>query len=205
MDDSIWDSIKSTVAGAAPLLGSMLGGPAGGTAGTLIADALGVEEKPEAIEQALQQDPKAAAKLRQVEIENRTELRRAKIEADTHDLATINKTIRAEAASNDAYVRRWRPTYGYCTAVTWVLQSAAIVAAIVAAAFFYPESAGQILGGVASLMGALVTMWGIALSILGINIRQRSQDKETAAGHAPQAGILAGLAKQLAGGNKGGA
>ena len=184
-----WSSIKDDVAKVAPLLGTLVGGPAGGTVGAMISSALGCDPHPDAVAQALKTDPQAAVKLRQMELDNKVELQKLLVQsesnrlaAETNQLTEINKTMRAEAAANDAYVRRWRPTYGYVTAATWFLQACAITAAIVAASFVHPEDADKIMQGVAALMGALGLMWSIALSVLGINVNARSADKRVAAG-----------------------
>ncbi|TBW58541.1 hypothetical protein EZI54_03925 [Marinobacter halodurans] len=192
-----WDDVKDVVGKAAPLLGSALG-PAGGAVGTLIASALGTDDNPEAVASAIQADPDALVKLKALEREHERELRRMVIEAETTRLTEINRTMRAEFSADDAYVRRWRPTYGYATCITWTLQSLAIVAAIIGAAFVYPEHADKILGGLTALMGAMVTMWGIALSVLGINISSRSKDKRVTAGQDGR-GLMEKLVDNLGG------
>ncbi|KAB7624339.1 3TM-type holin [Alkalilimnicola sp. S0819] len=191
-----WKDVKAGIGRIAPVLGAAIGGPTGGAVGTLVASALGVDDSPEAVQRAVERDPEAALKLKQLEQEHARELRRMVLEAEAVHLAQINETIRTEAAADDAYVRRWRPTYGYATALTWVLQSLAIVAAIVGAAFVYPEHAGEILNGLSVLMGAMVTMWSIALAVLGVSVRQRSRDKQVQAGQAPD-GIFDALAQRL--------
>jgi hypothetical protein len=62
-----WTDISSAVGKAAPLLGTVLGGPAGGAVGGLIAAALGTKDTPEAVSAALA-NPDAAIKLRQIEV-----------------------------------------------------------------------------------------------------------------------------------------
>jgi hypothetical protein len=99
-------------------------------------------------------------------------------------LSEVNATIRAEAQSEDAFTRRWRPFFGYVAAATWGLQAAAIAFAI-AYATAVPGRAADILPALAQLMGAMTVMWGIALSVLGIQVVQRSRDKAVAAGSAP--------------------
>lgn len=109
----------------------------------------------------------------------------------------VNATFRREIASDDAYVRRWRPTFGYAVAITWTVQVGGLVYAIVE----YPAHAGEIIGAMASLS----VIWGVALSVLGVNVVKRSRDKEVAAGAAPPEGLLAGLIRRLAGSGKDGA
>lgn len=189
-----WDSVKKTVAKVAPLLGGTLGGPAGGAVGGLIASALGVDNEPDAIAKALANDPEAAVKLRELEQAHKRDLERMHLEAETSRLSEINKTMRAEAAANDAFVRRWRPMFGYMVALTWAIQSVAIAWAVVAS----PEQAPNLINAVT----ALTPMWGIALSILGINISSRSRDKRCQHGQDGR-GLLEKLADGVGSKNRG--
>src|SRR5690349_15081191 len=56
-------------------------------------------------------------------------------------LGEVNRSLRAEVASEDAYVRRMRPTFGYIMALTWCAQMGAIAWVIVAD----PVQANQII------------------------------------------------------------
>ncbi|WP_370242906.1 hypothetical protein [Marisediminitalea sp.] len=62
-----WSDIKPYVAKAAPLVGSLLGGPAGASVGSLVAATLGVEETPTAVKAALESSPEAAIKIQELE------------------------------------------------------------------------------------------------------------------------------------------
>lgn len=70
----MWDKVKSLIGNAAPLIGSLLGGRYGEKVGSLIAGALGVEDKPEAIESALRAHPELLLELQKLEHEHRTQL-----------------------------------------------------------------------------------------------------------------------------------
>lgn len=107
-------------------------------------------------------------------------------------LTQINETFRSEVRSEDAYVRRWRPTFGYAVAVTWVAQVGALVYAIVR----HPDQAGTIIAAMASLS----FIWGIALSILGVNVVKRSSDKRLAAGQRMEPSLLSAVVKRIIGG-----
>lgn len=85
-------------------------------------------------------------------------------------LAEINESVRAEIASDDKYVRRMRPTFGYLMAGTWAAQMFGIAYVIV----FQTEKAAFILEG----MAALSTIWAVGLSVLGIYVYKRSEDKK---------------------------
>ena len=130
----------------------------------------------------------------QLSAANRHVERMAEIEArrDTRVLAQINRTMRTEASSADAYVRRWRPTFGYAVALAWTAQTGGLTYAIV----MTPEVAGELLAATTHLS----VIWGVALSVLGINVAKRSQDKRVAAGQLPEPGLLDRLLAPLTGG-----
>lgn len=81
----------------------------------------------------------------------------------------INTSLRAEIASNDVYVRRMRPTFGYVIAFTWACQMLAVAAIIVD----NPDKAGTVMNA----MSNLDTIWTVGLSVLGIYVYKRSNEK----------------------------
>lgn len=131
---------------------------------------------------AIQADPALALRLQQAWMVHDLDLARE----ESRQLAEINATMRAEVAAQDAYVRRWRPTFGYAVAITWSLTMAAVSWAIVAEP-----------GQAPSIIAALVNtspIWGIALAVLGVSVVKRSHDKTLAANGTPViGGPLAGL------------
>lgn len=95
-------------------------------------------------------------------------------ERNTHNLSEINKSLRAEIASNDVYVRRMRPTFGYLMAVTWAAQMLGIAYVII----FKTAQAGVVLNA----MSSLSAIWAVGLSVLGIYVYKRSEEKRRAGG-----------------------
>lgn len=93
-----WSDVKDVVGKVAPLAGTLLAGPAGGAVGGLLASALGVEASPQAVSQAVQSDPEAALKVRQVE---------ARLEATL--IESRASVIQAEAKGESWLQRNWRP------------------------------------------------------------------------------------------------
>jgi len=85
-----WNEVSTVIKKYAPVLGNVVGSfvPGAGAIGTgiaLIASAFGVEDdnpSPEQIYNAIQADPEAILKLKQIEIENKTELVKLSIESD---------------------------------------------------------------------------------------------------------------------------
>lgn len=90
-----WSSISKVVGDVAPTLGTLLGGPAGAAAGTLISAALGTSKDPESIAVALQTDPAAAAKLAELQINAKVQLQQLAVNAATED-------FKAEVADRDS-------------------------------------------------------------------------------------------------------
>lgn len=122
------------------------------------------------------------------------------LHAETESLKTINETMRVEYASNDKFKSYWRPAFGWALAITWTVQTVAIVVAICYVVFVAPEKTGEVINALAALVGALAVQWSVALAVLGINISKRSQDKQAAAGVTPPVGILGALTQRIAGG-----
>lgn len=89
-------------------------------------------------------------------------------------LSEINQTIRSEVVSQDLYVRRMRPTFGYIMAITWAAQMLAIAYIII----FDTSRAGFIINAI----GSLTAIWGVGLSVLGIYVYKRSEDKKISNG-----------------------
>jgi hypothetical protein len=185
------------------LIGGPLGRLIGGERGEKIANAVVSTAQrvtgtasPDAALDTLRQDPAAVAKLQSELIS----LDRSELEAETERLRVINATMQAEAASADPFVRRWRPTWGYVTAYAWAAQVGATVLAVVAAAVLAitgdAAKGATLLTAVAGLWEASFASWGIALTVLGLQVHARSRDKAVGAGLAPT-GVLQSLAVGL--------
>lgn len=82
----------------------------------------------------------------------------------------INESLRAEIVSQDQYVRRMRPTFGYLMAITWAAQMLGLAYVIV----FDTHRAASVLTSMASLSA----IWAVGLSVLGIYVYKRSEDKK---------------------------
>ncbi len=99
---------------------------------------------------------------------------KAKMEEAALNLSEINKSLRAEVASKDIYVRRMRPTFGYLMALTWAAQMFGVAYVIV----FETERAGMVM----SAMSSLSAIWAVGLSVLGIYVYKRSEEKKITGG-----------------------
>lgn len=93
-------------------------------------------------------------------------------------LKEVNESLRTEVASTDPYVRRMRPTFGYIIALTWAAQMFALAYVIVVDT----KEAAIVINAVESLG----TIWGIGLSVLGIYVYKRSEEKKGTLASPPQ-------------------
>ncbi|MCA1941150.1 MAG: holin family protein [Caenispirillum bisanense] len=71
--------------------------------------------------------------------------------------------------AEDAYVRRWRPTFGYAVALSWLVMMLAVAWVVV----HEPARAPEV---IAALLDT-TPIWGGALAVLGLSVVKRSQDK----------------------------
>lgn len=133
-----WKDVGKIVAPLAPTLGGILGDlipiPGGGmigtAAGNLIAAAFGVDPTPEAVGNAIQNDPNAVAKIQAAETEAAAkwpaiaEIAKAQYAAAAAQSESINETIRAEAGNVSWW--HWRHLLGYLVLLYGIEQVAAI-------------------------------------------------------------------------------
>lgn len=96
-----WKELAGTVGKAAPLLGTLLGGPAGAAVGGLVASALGSGPEPADVAQALA-SPEAAAMLRQIEADRQVHLQDLAVQAEASRLAAETDALRIAAADRDS-------------------------------------------------------------------------------------------------------
>lgn len=187
---------------AAPRLAKWLGGDKAETVANQVvglAQAVTGKDNAQAALAALQADPEKLIEFQRQAGELEVRL----YEEETKRLQAVNETIRAEAASSDKYVRRWRPTFGYIMAATWALQIVGTVAGLVYVVFTHPGNAADILTGIGEVNGAMVAMWTVGLSVIGVSVWKRSDDKRVAAGGDTGPGLIGALAQRIAGGGNG--
>ena len=170
-----WNDLAKTVIGlGAPLLGTALGGPLGGAAGKLLADALGASEAtPAAVNSAIAErgaDSTFAAEAAQ---KAEAEWSATIGEIAKLQLAETAATMRAEAASGDPLQRWWRPLY----ALELSLIECPAFALTVLHALWTGHDAG--LNGLANLSGLLITYFGARFGVLGVYVTGRTREKQT--------------------------
>jgi len=115
-----WKDVAGTVGKVAPMLGTLIGGPAGAVVGGLVASALGVGSTPDEVSQALATNPEAAVKLKQIEADRQVRLQEllvqaasAEITAASAAIQSVNTTMQAEAKADHWPTYSWRPAIGF--------------------------------------------------------------------------------------------
>lgn len=187
-----WSDIAATVGKIAPAIGGVLAGPAGAAAGTLLASVLGTDDAPAAVAAAIQADPEAAVKIQKAELDHATEMRRLLLESQTRKqaevtqrLAQVNKTMRAELAADGAFKSGWRPAVGWVMALSFAMIAGALCWSLVRD----PSSLPDVIDAVIALIVAMG-------AVVGVGIKKRSDDKQTAMTGQPPAGLLSALRRK---------
>jgi hypothetical protein len=115
-----WSDLGGKIAAMAPVLGTLLGGPAGSAVGVMLASAFGSDATPSAVSQAIALHPEAATALRKIESDERLGLQQLltqhaanELAADTARLAAVNATMQTEAQSERWPSYSWRPFIGF--------------------------------------------------------------------------------------------
>lgn len=121
-----WKDIANDVGKVAPLLGTLLGGPAGGAIGAIVAKTLGSDNDPGAVLATLA-NPDAAVKLKQIEADQAVDLQKLvvaqaqnEMAAQTAQLQAVNASIQTEAKSDHWPTYSWRPFVGFCFGFAWI-------------------------------------------------------------------------------------
>jgi phage tail tape-measure protein len=113
-----WKDVGKLVGQAAPVLGTALGGPAGGVLGSIIANAFGVEDNPDAVARAVQNDPQAALKLKELVLQNEQLIREHAfklIDAELKDVQSAREMQSVALSQSDIFSKR----FVYYFAILW--------------------------------------------------------------------------------------
>lgn len=99
---STWSDIAGIVGKAAPVIGGLLGGPAGAAVGGLISSALGTDNNPDAVSAALAGNPDALVKVQELQTNAKVQLQQLAVTAEQNRMLAANAQYSAEAADRDS-------------------------------------------------------------------------------------------------------
>ncbi len=169
-----WKDIASTIGSAAPLLGTLIGGPAGGAVGAMVASALGVGNSADEVSQALATNPDAAVKLKQIESTRQVDLQGLVVQAESNRLASetaavqaVNATMQTEAKAEHWPTYAWRPFIGFMVGINTAAASV-LVLGVYGGVMAGSMQASAALPTLPLVLGALAAISGTVLPILGI-------------------------------------
>lgn len=192
-----WMSIGLQIAKIGlPVLGSLVGGPIGGSVGVLVAKALGVEATPEAVGTAISttDNDVLIQKLKSVEAES-VAMVEAQAKVAIAQSADVNTSLRAELTGvGDVptiwvmFQRGWRPAFG------WLL----IVECFIFLLLLFHETFTGDFNTMAALLqheDFLKWFFGFQFGVVGVFGFGRSQEKvaainATATTSAPSGGLI---------------
>jgi len=168
-----WSDLGKQVANAAPILGTILGGPGGTAIGSLIASAFGTGNDPAAISAAITANPDAAIKLKQIESDNQVQLAtvaaeqaKALIAAQTQNASDVNKTMQSESTSDHWPTYSWRPFIGFVFGLMGLVLAVTISVCYISVMFFKADAAP--LATLPAMLGAMIGIMGVISPVLGI-------------------------------------
>lgn len=97
-----WSDIGNIIGKSAPLVGTLLGGPAGGAVGALVANVLGVKDDPDAVNSALAANPDALVRVQELQLNAKVQLQQLAVQAETMRIQAEGAQYAAEAADRDS-------------------------------------------------------------------------------------------------------
>lgn len=97
-----WSDVGNLVGRAAPMVGTLLGGPAGAAVGALVASALNVQADPESVNAALSGNPDALVKIQELQVNSKVQLEQLTVTAENNRLQAEGAQFAAEAADRDS-------------------------------------------------------------------------------------------------------
>lgn len=99
-----WSDIGGLVGRAAPIVGTLLGGPAGAAVGALVASALNVPNDPDAVSVALAGNPDAMVRVQELQMNAKVQLEQLAVVAESNRLQYEATKIQAAGAQYQAEV-----------------------------------------------------------------------------------------------------
>ena len=188
-----WKDLAQTVIGlGAPALGLALGGPLGGAAGTILANALGAAAPtPTAVQATISDHSADLAFAAEAARKAESECLAALAQIGRAQIAEVAATQRAEILSEDKLQRWWRPLY----ALELSLLECPAFATTLLHALWTGHDAG--INGFASLSSLLMAYFAARFGVLGVYVSGRSREKQACATGEVTPSLVSELMKAL--------
>lgn len=138
----------------------------------------GLSDPDEAVQAAVK-DP---ALLKQIEVQAH-EYRLEQLKAETLVVKEVNATMRAETQSEDPWSRRWRPFWGFVSAVAFGLVALAISGVLVMMAW---QDTASFIAQLPAVVSSMAALFGIPAAILGVASWHRGKMQRIKAGEVVQ-------------------
>lgn len=119
-----WKDIAGVVGKAAPVVGTLLGGPAGAAVGGLVAAALGTDSTPDAVSAALIGNPDAIVKIQELQTNAKVQLQQLAVTAEANRLADVQSARARQIASPNDHTPQYLAagvTIGFFSALAAVM------------------------------------------------------------------------------------
>lgn len=161
----------------APLIGTIIGGPAGAIAGSVIgalAQQIGSEPTPEAVSEKLANDPAAREAAIQFENDNRVQLEEAVQKTYALQVEQANISLRAEITAGDRFQRWARPACIWSVAITTAGYGLTMVAAGIVMVVTRDPTPLVHLTNLAPALGVALTPAG---AVAGVAVWQQTKEK----------------------------
>tara|TARA_R110000772_G_scaffold125384_1_gene232059 strand:+ start:4800 stop:5291 length:492 start_codon:yes stop_codon:yes gene_type:complete len=146
-----WNDIKGIVGNIAPIVGTALGGPAGAAIGGMVSSALGVDNTPDAVDQALRTDPDAALKLKKFELENDKSIRE-------HAFKVLDAELGDKQSAREAHKHNPMPML-ICIALTLMVSGGAYMLFVMNIPIDNKQIANLLFGTLLAKWGDSIAYW----------------------------------------------
>ena len=157
---------------------------------------------------AIERDPAAAVKLKEIESTENIELKRIamqgvtlKLAADTERILAVNVTMSNETKSDNWWTSGWRPFWGFSSGLAFFVVSC----------FCCYLAYKGIIGGepkalamMPQLVGAFAALFSIPMAVLGVTAWHRGVKQRVEAGEnrTPALGLVGAITQRIAGNKK---
>lgn len=151
-----WSDVSKVVGSVAPTIGTLLGGPAGAAVGSLVSSALGVNNDQASVSAALQNDPDALVKIKELEVN-------AKVQLQQIAASAVHDQVLANQAAFQAEVDDRKSARDYASTQTrdWIRPAIAVIllAGSIGIAFSILTQRTELPDQLAITVGTVIGYW----------------------------------------------